>query len=68
MNTGSLAFFHQRESWRYSEEEALQVLEASGFEILSVAREALPYLQSPVSAHGQGRDGAELSARARSGT
>jgi len=63
MNTGSLAFFHQQESWRYSEEEALQVLEDSGFEILSVAREALPYLQSPVSAHGRVEKVLSFSAR-----
>lgn len=63
LNTGSLAFFHQRESWRYSEEEALEVLEASGFEILSVTRDSLPYLQSPVSAHGRVETVLSFSAR-----
>lgn len=53
LNTGSLAFSHANEAWRYSEEEVLAVLAASGFEVQSAERTAIPYLQSPASAYGR---------------
>jgi len=53
VNTGSLAFFHNDESWRYSEEEVLELIRQSGFEILAAERHVVPYLHSPHSAHGR---------------
>ncbi len=53
INTGSLAFFHQEEAWRYSEEEVLELLGACGFEVLASARDTVPYLQSPHSGYGR---------------
>lgn len=52
-NTGSLAFFHKDESWRYSEEEVLELLEQSGFEVVAAKRQSVPYLQSPHCSHGR---------------
>lgn len=53
INTGSLAFFHKEERWRYSEEEVLELIENTGFELLAVERREVPYLNSPHSAHGR---------------
>ncbi len=53
LNTGSLAFFHKDETWRYSEEEVLELIENTGFEILSAERSKIRYLHSPHSAHGR---------------
>jgi ubiquinone/menaquinone biosynthesis C-methylase UbiE/uncharacterized protein YbaR (Trm112 family) len=53
LNTGSLAFFHRNDAWCHSTEEALEVIAANGFEILASERAAIPYLQSPASAHGR---------------
>lgn len=53
VNSGSLAFFHRDESWCFSEEEVLELLEENGFEILLAERRTVPYLQSPHSAHGR---------------
>lgn len=53
INTGSLAFFHHNEAWCYSEEETLELLRANGFQVLAAERTAIPYLQSPASAHGR---------------
>ncbi len=53
VNSGSLAFFHRDESWCFSEEEVLELVEENGFEILTAERRAVPYLQSPHSAHGR---------------
>ena len=53
LNTGTLAFFHKEVSWCYSEEEVLGMVEENGFELLSVERQPVPYLQSPHSAHGR---------------
>ncbi|MEM7283686.1 MAG: hypothetical protein AAF438_18880, partial [Pseudomonadota bacterium] len=50
-NTGSLAFFHNNEDWRYSEEELLEVLADSGFEVTHHEWVRQPYLQSPHSGH-----------------
>ncbi len=63
VNTGSLAFFHRNESWRYSEEEALALIVANGFEIMEHERVAIPYLQSPASAHGRVEQVLSFSAR-----
>lgn len=56
VNTGSLAFFHRDESWCYSEEEVVELLEESGFELLASERRTIPYLKSPHSAHGRTED------------
>ena len=53
LNTGSLAFFHKNQAWCYSEEEVIELLEKSGFEILSVKRCTIQYMHSPLSAHGR---------------
>ena len=53
INTGSLAFFHQDQTWCYSEEEVLELLEKNGFEVAASNRMAIQYLDSPISAHGR---------------
>ena len=53
VNTGSLAFFHNDETWRYSEEEVVELLEQNGFLVVAAERKSVPYLQSPHSAHGR---------------
>jgi SAM-dependent methyltransferase len=53
VNTGSLAFFHRNEAWCYSQEEVIELLTANGFEVVATERAAVPYLQSPCSAHGR---------------
>ena len=63
LNTGSLAFFHRNESWCYSEEEALAIIVANGFEIVEHERVPIPYLQSPASAHGRVEHVLSFSAR-----
>jgi uncharacterized protein YbaR (Trm112 family) len=63
LNTGSLAFFHRNESWCYSEEEALGIIMANGFEIVEHERVPIPYLQSPASAHGRVERVLSFSAR-----
>lgn len=63
VNTGSLAFFHRNEAWRYSEEEMLELIEQNGFEILAAERQTVPYLQSPHSAHGRVEKILSFSAR-----
>ena len=62
VNTGSLAFFHRDETWCYSEEEVLEMVEANGFEILASERRTIPYLQSPHSAHGRTEEVLSFSA------
>ncbi|HZF30232.1 MAG TPA: methyltransferase domain-containing protein [Gammaproteobacteria bacterium] len=63
VNTGSLAFFHRNEAWCHSEEEALELVAAHGFEILASERVTVPYLQSPASAHGRVERVLSFSAR-----
>ena len=53
INTGSLAFCHRNEAWRYSEEEVLEILAANGFEVMAAERNTVPHLQSPASAYGR---------------
>ncbi len=53
INTGSLAFFHKNQTWCYSEEEVIELLERNGFEVSEFNRMKIPYLQSPSSAHGR---------------
>ena len=53
LNTGSLAFSHRNAAWCYSAEEAIEILAANGFEVLATERAAIPYLQSPASAHAR---------------
>ena len=63
VNTGSLAFFHRNELWRYSEEEVLELVQQCGFEILSAERQSVPYMQSPHSAYGRMEKILSFSAR-----
>jgi hypothetical protein len=63
INTGSLAFFHRDPTWCYSEEEALELVERCGFEVLNAERRPLPYLQSPHSAHWRTEHVLSFSAR-----
>jgi hypothetical protein len=68
VNTGSLAFFHSDEAWRYSEEEVLELLAQNGFEVLASTRRTAPYLQSPSSAHGRSENTFSFSAKKIRGT
>jgi SAM-dependent methyltransferase len=63
LNTGSLAFFHRNEAWCHSAEEALELVARNGFEIVAAERTAIPYLQSPASAHGRVERVLSFSAR-----
>lgn len=63
VNTGSLAFFHSDETWCYSQEEVLEIVEENGFEILATQRRTVTYLQSPHSAHGRTEKILSFSAR-----
>lgn len=65
VNTGSLAFFHKNESWRYSQEEVLELLEQNGFEVLAAERQVVPYLRSPHSAYGRTENIFSFAARKR---
>ena len=53
INTGSLAFLHQDQTWCYSEEEVLELLGKNGFEISASNRMDIQYLASPNSANGR---------------
>ena len=53
INTGSLAFFHKQQSWCYSEEEVVELIEKNGFEIVLSNRSTIQYMHSPLSAHGR---------------
>jgi SAM-dependent methyltransferase len=53
VNTGSLAFFHRDATWCHSQEEAVEIVAANGFDVVATEREAVPYLQSPASGHGR---------------
>lgn len=63
LNTGTLAFFHKDETWCYSEEEVLELLQKNGFELITARRHTMPYLQSPLSAHGRRENVFSFSAR-----
>jgi SAM-dependent methyltransferase/uncharacterized protein YbaR (Trm112 family) len=53
VNTGSLAFFHRDPAWCHSQEEAVEIVAANGFDVVATERDAVPYLQSPASSHGR---------------
>jgi len=53
IDLGPLAFAHRNEAWCHSEEEIPELLAANGFEVVATERRAVPYLQSPASAHGR---------------
>lgn len=53
LNTGSLTFSQRDEACCYREGELLDLIESCGFEILNHERRTVPYLQSPLSAHGR---------------
>lgn len=63
INTGSLAFFHKDETWRYSEEEVLDLLGENGFEVTAAERSTVPYMQSPHSASGRSEKVFSFAAR-----
>jgi hypothetical protein len=53
VNTGSLAFFHRDAAWCHSQEEAVDIVAANGFDVVATEREPVPYLQSPASGYGR---------------
>ena len=53
INSGSLVFFHKQQSWCYSEEELVELIEKNGLEIISSNRKSIEYIHSPLSAHGR---------------
>ena len=53
INTGSLAYFHNNETWNYSQEEIIDLLKKYGFDNIEISREDINYLRSPHSAHGR---------------
>lgn len=65
LNFGSLAFFHTDETWNYSQEDVLELLENNGFELLKTERRLLPYLQSPASGNHRVENVFCFSARKR---
>jgi SAM-dependent methyltransferase len=52
LNTGPIAFTHRNESWRYSDEEIVDLVAASGFDVVETDRRAVPWFQSPASSVG----------------
>lgn len=65
VNSGPLAFPHQNESLCYGEEEFLDLIEQSGFDILATERRTVTHLQSPHSATGRTAQIISLSAMKR---
>jgi hypothetical protein len=63
INSGSLAFFHGHAAWCYSEEEVLEIVAENGFDIVSTERRTVPYLHSPLSAHGRMENVLSFAAR-----
>ena len=63
LNTGSLAFFHKKSSWCYSEEEVIELIEKNGFELIASKRSTVEYMKSPLSAHGRTENVFSFSAR-----
>lgn len=53
VNFGTLAFSANAISKRYSYEEVLEIVAASGFSISEVTRAKIPYLASPFSSHAR---------------
>jgi hypothetical protein len=53
INSGSLAFEHAEHACRYGPEEAIAIVEQSGFEQPYVSEETIPYMCSPASRHGR---------------
>lgn len=53
INTGSLAFPHQRQSTCYSADEVLDLLVDAGFQTDVVTEATIPYMCSPASRHGR---------------
>ena len=53
INFGSLAFDSPHRAERYSREEALEIVEQSGFATPCTHEETIPYMCSPASRHGR---------------
>lgn len=53
INFGSLAFDHPVRARRYSSEEALAIVEESGFATPESREQSIPYMCSPASRHGR---------------
>lgn len=53
MNFGSLAFDHPQRARCYSPEEALEIVQVSGFTEPRVIEATIPYMCSPASRHGR---------------
>ena len=67
INTGSLAFLDADPTRTLSADEALEIVEANGFELVAVRRDEVPYLCSPLSGHGRRETLLSFAARRRSG-
>ncbi|MEM8981904.1 MAG: class I SAM-dependent methyltransferase [Pseudomonadota bacterium] len=53
VNSGSLAFMPHDPLRAYSADEALAIVADAGFDVLEWRRDTVPYLNSPLSAHGR---------------
>ena len=53
LNFGSLAFNNSEPAVNFSPEEAIDIVKINGFDLGSVERKKIPYMQSPHSAHGR---------------
>lgn len=53
VNFGSVAFAQSDPALCHSSEELLEIVAASGFEVLAQREDELPYMQSPASRHGR---------------
>lgn len=63
LNTGTLFYDELDPLRRYSEPEVLEIVEASGFELIATDRREVDYLSSPASAHGRRERVTSFSAR-----
>ena len=65
INTGSLAFLTNDPATQLSADEVLAMVAANGFEIVASRRDRVPYLCSPLSAHGREEELLSFVARRR---
>ena len=65
LNTGSLVFSNSDPCRQYSENEVLEIVDDSGFDLTGLDHRTIPYLQSPHSAHGRTEQIVSFTARKR---
>lgn len=65
LNLGSLAFASAQRALQFSLEEAVQLVEAAGFEPPRTHEQALPYMRSPASRHARIESTVAWAARKR---